>query len=448
VKRIVRSGTSGTAPPALLSQTGAFSSLANLTPNQGIVPFEPNVHFWSDYGIKRRWFAIKNTTDKVGFSPEGNWTFPTGMVWIKHFDFETTRGDPASRRKLETRILVKTATDVYGLSYKWREDQSDADLVVEQGLSETVPTSSPAQTWRYPSRAECRVCHTPVAGFALGFNTRQMNRLHLHGALNQNQIEALSSAGYFTAAVAGINNLPALPAIADAAVSLEARARAYLAVNCVHCHQPGGAAVGNWDARANIATDAAGLINGLLVNNSGDALNRFAVPGDLAHSIVVKRLRGDGVPRMPPLTTTERDLVGEQLLIDWIMQALPGRQSFSEWQTAQFGSPNAPDAAPALDPDFDGQINRLEFLQRTLPKVTALPVLPAVQIGAGATIEISFVHPANRSCLVETSPDLINWSLWDVPGNGPRYPAVDTPRVVSGPMEGPKRNYRLRLGEQ
>ena len=208
VKRLARSGTAGTNPPATLSATGAFSNLATLTPNTGIVDYEPNVAFWSDYAIKSRWFAIKNLTDTVGFSANGNWTLPAGMVWIKHFDIETTRGNPATQRKLETRILVKTATDIYGLSYKWRADQTDADLVAEDGVSEVIPASSPAQTWRYPSRTERRVCHTGVAGFALSFNTRQMNRVHPYGALTPNQLSAMGDAGYFAAAPASVNTLP------------------------------------------------------------------------------------------------------------------------------------------------------------------------------------------------------------------------------------------------
>ena len=247
VKRLARTGTTGTPPPATLSATGVFSNLTTLTPNTGVVPYDPNVTFWSDYAVKSRWFCIKNLTDTVGFSADGNWTLPTAMVWVKHFDFDTTRGNPATRRKLETRLLVKTATDIYGLSYKWRADQTDADLVAEDGLSETVPSSSPAQVWRYPSRTECKTCHTPVAGFALSFNTRQFNRAHTYGAQSQNHIAALASAGYFTALVTGINTLPALTSASDLpARSLESRVRSYLAANCLQCHQPGGAAIGNW----------------------------------------------------------------------------------------------------------------------------------------------------------------------------------------------------------
>jgi hypothetical protein len=369
-------------------------------------------------------------------------------VWIKHFDIETTRGNPATRRKLETRFLVKTATDVYGLSYRWRADQTNADLVGEEGLSEVIPSSSPAQTWRYPSRTECKVCHTAVGGFALSFNTRQLNRLNTYSGLEQNQIAALSGAGYFAAPVADVNTLPVHANPADATVSFEARVRSYLAVNCVQCHQPGGAATGNWDARPHLPTDSAGLINGVLANNFGDAANHFAVPGDVGHSMVVKRIRGDGVPRMPPLATNERDIASEQLLQAWITQSLPTRQSFAQWQTTNFGSPGHPDAGPTLDPDKDGQTNGLEFLQRTVPTSAGLPILPAVQTsGAGNTIEISFIHPANRSCLIETSTDLINWTLWDVPGNFPQYPLADTPRTLSGQKIFPAQNFRMKLGE-
>ena len=323
ISKLNRTGTTPTQPPATLSATGAFSDLATLTPNTGIVPYEPNVDFWSDYAHKSRWFSIKNTSDTMTWSASGNWTFPTGMVWIKHFDFETTRGNPATRRKLETRFLVKTATGVYGLSYKWRADQTDADLVAEQGLSEVVPSSSPAQTWRYPSRGECIACHSGVAGHALSFNSPQINRAHDYGGASQNQIEALSSAGYFSSPASGVGSLPAFARADDGSQSLEWRVRSYLAVNCVQCHQPGGAAQGNWDARYTTPIDSANLIYGLLLNDGGDSDNRFVTPEDPGHSMLLKRQQGLSAPRMPPLATNERDLVAEQLITDWINSLTP-----------------------------------------------------------------------------------------------------------------------------
>ncbi len=443
VDRLVRNGTTGTAPPATLSGTGVFSNTAALTPAAGVVAYSPNVNFWSDYAIKSRWFAIKNTSDTVGFSSTGNWTLPTGAVWVKHFDFDTTRGSPATRRKLETRILVKTATDVYGLSYKWRTDQTDADLVAEDGQNEVVPTSSPAQTWRYPSRTECRICHTSLGGFALSFNTPQLNRPGTFGTQTLNQLTALASAGYFTVPPTSVNHLPAFAAVGDATASREWRVRSYLAVNCIQCHQPGGAATGYWDARHSTTTDLAALIGGALVNDGGDPQNRWCIAGDTAHSMILKRLAGTGVQRMPPLATNERDLAAEQLIADWITLDLPARQTLTQWTTSNFPGGGA-NSLPGADPDGDGETNFMEFLRGTSP----LAPQQSLQLNTTflGSVNIQFLHPAGRSALVETSVDLANWSPWNVPNNTPTFPANTTLRTLSGPPAANSQFFRLRLG--
>jgi glucose/arabinose dehydrogenase len=448
IRRLTRSGSTGTNPPALLSQTGAFSSLANLTPHQGIVAYEPNVSFWSDYASKRRWFSIKSLTPTITYHPENNWQFPTEMTWIKHFDIETERGNPATRRKLETRFLVKTATDVYGLSYKWRADQTDADLVVEQGLTEAIPSSNPSQTWRFPSRNECKTCHTPAGGFALSFNAWQLNRSFIYGAVSQNQIAALSGAGYFSAPVSNLNAVRALARADDASQSLEWRVRSYLAANCVQCHQPGGGATGNWDARPGTPTDLAGIINGILNNQGGNPDARFIVAGNLSHSMVLRRLRGDGVPRMPPLATSERDLAAEQLISDWITQTLPSRQSYAQWQIANFGSTTAPAAQRQADPDLDGDTNAAEFLRGSNPNTPGAPLSSAISMQtSGNQFTLQFQQPANRAALIETTTDFQTWSLWNVPGNIPSYPATNILRTVSGPIDAANRFFRLKLSE-
>jgi glucose/arabinose dehydrogenase/mono/diheme cytochrome c family protein len=445
IERLVRSGTTGTIPPALLSQTGAFSSLATLTPNNGIVPYTPNVPFWSDYAIKTRWFSIPNPNTPMIFNQDGNWTFPTGSVWIKHFDLETVRGDPSSRRRLETRFIMKTSGGSYGITYKWRSDNSDADLVSESGLDEVIPItvngSPTTQTWHYPSRNECRTCHTAVAGHALSFNTRQINRANTYG----NQIQYLSDNGYFLTPIGGVNNMPAFAPSTDTTQSLEWRARSYLAVNCAQCHQPGGAALGNWDARPTTPTDSANMINGALADNRGDPLNKFAVPNDTAHSMALKRIQGNGVPRMPPLATNELDPNAIQLLTDWITQSLPQRQSFADWQIANFGSTSNPDAAANADADHDGHTNYEEFLAYTNPNSLASAPPSAKVIFNNWQLEFDFTQPANRAAVIETSFDLTNWSLWNVAGNSPMYPASATPRTFAIPAGNDHEFFRLRL---
>jgi mono/diheme cytochrome c family protein len=300
---------------------GAFKDLKTLEPVDGLVPYQPNVTFWSDYAIKQRWFMVANPSDTIGFNSTGNWTFPAGMVWVKNFEMEMTRGDPTTRRRLETRFLVKTAGGVYGITYKWRADGSDADLVPESGMDETLDITDgnvvKKQTWHYPSQSECLNCHTDVAGGALGFNTWQLNG---NGAGSENQIEMLAKAGYFDSGttIPDVKTLGAYAKADDTTAPLEWRVRSYLAANCVQCHQPGGVVQGLWDARPTTATNLAGLIGGALVSDRGDKAAKVVVPGDTVHSMLMKRVEGHGAPRMPPLATNVEDPNAEKLLTEWI----------------------------------------------------------------------------------------------------------------------------------
>ena len=62
--------------PATLKDTGAFSDLATLTPNAGIVPYDINLPFWSDNAQKSRWFTVTNINQFIAFDADGNWSFP------------------------------------------------------------------------------------------------------------------------------------------------------------------------------------------------------------------------------------------------------------------------------------------------------------------------------------------------------------------------------------
>jgi glucose/arabinose dehydrogenase/mono/diheme cytochrome c family protein len=114
--------------PTLLSQTGLFSSLLYRTPSTKLIPYTVNHPFWSDNAVKLRWAAIPTGTT-VGFSPTGEWTFPTGSVFVKHFDLPSSDVVTTARRRLETRVIVKTDSGIYGGSYKWNSTRTQATLV-------------------------------------------------------------------------------------------------------------------------------------------------------------------------------------------------------------------------------------------------------------------------------------------------------------------------------
>jgi hypothetical protein len=214
----------------------------------------------------------------------------------------------------------------------------------------------------------------------------------------------------------------------------------------VQCHQPGGNALGNWDARPWLTMAQANLVNGPLVNDGGDPQARLAVPGDPTRSMLLKRIQGSGVPRMPPLATSVIDQESVQLLTDWINQELPQRQTFSDWQIQYFGSTSNPQAAPGADPDGDGANNTLEFLTRTHP-LTPGGTWKLSQQVSDTSVQIQFPRPANRSVIIETSTDLQNWAPWDVPGNAPTLSSLVENITLNGFREDDRRFYRARIQE-
>lgn len=458
VSRLIYSNNpvTGDPLPLQLSQTGAFSDLATLAPQPGIVPYELNVPFWSDHAHKSRWFSIPDVNDTLTFSAAGNWQFPAGTVWIKHFELELTNGVPESRRRLETRFLVKNDDGVHGLTYKWNEAETDAALVAEGGEDEEITVYQlngdvlRQQVWRYPSRSECLQCHTPAGGFAAGFNTVQLNRDHDYGQGVVNQLTALSEVGYFDAPVANVATLPRLSRPDETDISLERRVRSYLQANCVACHQPGGSTQGNWDARIATATDEANLINGLLVNAQGEPENRVLVPGEVAHSELLRRISLRGPGQMPPVGSTLADPAGLALITEWI-DALPQRQTFADWQIANYGSTTAPEAAPDFDGDGDGAGNFLEWLTGTEPdnpdsvwRIDLSTNGQVVGIGydrvAGRGFEVQFKH--------ELDPGE-SWQVLNVPANHPNFGATSVPAVVTDSLtNAPARYYRVRVFPQ
>lgn len=329
VKRLAYK-TDGTTAPATLSATGAFASTATLAPAPGVVPYEVNAPFWSDRAQKSRWFALRGSTAMFGYQNEGRWALPTGAVWIKHFEIETTPGVPATRRRLETRFLVKTATDVYGLTYRWREDQRDADLVPQGGLDFPIPNASPPQVWRFPSRTDCLVCHNHQAGHALSFNTAQLNRPGPGGT--GNQLHDLARAGYLnvrTLPPAGV--LPALARLDDTQHSIDFRARSYLSANCAPCHQLGSASLpSSFDARHHLPLEQTGLVDGIPTDAGTDPANRLILPGDPGRSVLLHRLAGTGgFGRMPPLGSNLVDEAGLALLTRWVRDGLASTLSIT-----------------------------------------------------------------------------------------------------------------------
>lgn len=130
-----------------LSSSGLFSDLETMMPVDGFVEYSVNHGFWSAGAEKRRFLNVPLGSDfQVGFSPIGSWSFPTGTVFVKHFDLPLDGAQKFSR--IETRLLVLNGAHTYGLTYRWDESQKDAFLVSKEMIEDLTVRVASAEKWR------------------------------------------------------------------------------------------------------------------------------------------------------------------------------------------------------------------------------------------------------------------------------------------------------------
>ena len=314
--------------PRKLSETGLFTSVKNHEAAPGVIPYSLNAAFWSDGAHKERFFAIPGELG-IDFSENREWAFDDGAVTVKSFSLDMEEGNPASRRRIETRIVVKQDDHWVGYTYLWNDQQTDATLIEAGGLDKTykvkdasAPGGIREQVWHYPSRKECMFCHSRAAGFVLGLNTQQMNRSHDYGDVSDNQLRALNHIGMFKKPLEKAPaEYAAFPDPFDARADLSERVKTYLNVNCAMCHVNDGGGNSKLEFGLKTPLDKANIIGELpLHDDMGVSDARVVAPGDPHRSILYKRVTVRGTNQMPPTSTNRVDERGAQLLFDWIKQ--------------------------------------------------------------------------------------------------------------------------------
>ena len=305
------------AIPSTLSSTGAFLDLGDLEVAQGVVPYEPNAKLWSDGADKLRWIALP-TGAEITFTETGSWEFPAGTVFIKHFEI----GE--ERRRIETRFeIVKEGGSSYLVTYRWREDQSDADLVPVAGDSGLVSFDGKQQEWFFPSRAQCVACHNSSVNYVLGANTRQLNGvLDFDSGVTDNQLRTWSHLGMIDSVPEDLAVLDELVEIDAVAEPLEKRVRSYLDANCAYCHNSNAAPEGtNFVLEYDVPLLGSGLLGALPSQDLGlGALARVIAPRDPKYSTLFHRVAGnEPATRMPPVGRTIVHEEAREALVEWIL---------------------------------------------------------------------------------------------------------------------------------
>ena len=273
-----------------------------------------------------------------------------------------------------TRILYRTPWYWYGTTYRWNDAQTDATLVPPDGESEELTIRNgdglAKLVWSYPSRRECLSCHNSKSRGALGFYTAQLNRPIDYGDGTENQLEALSHAGYLDREITDPHTYPALAPLDDGNKSLEFRAVSYIEANCANCHRPHltGIAQALFDARTETPVSFSHLIGTKPHNDFGDGRRRFIHPGEPDLSVVYNRMATPGLHRMPPLASSLPDDAAVDLMAEWIRSV--GGNHFAGNATA--------------DADGDGHTNYTEFLLGTDAGDAGDKTVPFVRISRNA----------------------------------------------------------------
>jgi uncharacterized repeat protein (TIGR03806 family) len=345
--------------PLLISQTGVFTDTKKLVPADFLIPYAPNSPLWSDGAVKTRWFTLPAKT-VINFSANSEWTFPAGAVFVKNFDLPVDDTIPEMVRRLETRILVRDTNGyVYGASYKWRANNSDADLVTT-GITEPVEiktaTGTRIQNWFYPGRQDCLTCHTPASGGVLGLKTRQLNGSFKYpNGVTDNQLHTLGHLGIFDAAFDDrkIFHYPRLFNITNNSAALQIRVRSYLDANCSMCHRPGGAGA-FFDARFETPLKKQNLVNGPVANQLNIAGAKVVVPGDTNRSILFHRVSIVGENQMPPLGKNVVDDKAVAVIGKWIMTQRAKPPTLPKgWSSTDIGNVGVSGEADFLNGNFN-----------------------------------------------------------------------------------------------
>lgn len=322
--------------------------------NQGVVPYDLNTPLFSDYAHKLRTVWMPEGTSAT-YKAQQSFDFPVGTILSKTFYYPLPAGqawdgksvartppsqsslegealDLAKVRLIETRLLVHRAEGWVALPYVWNDAQTEATLkrTGELVALELVDAAGAREAVNYqvPDQNQCGGCHITDNKsrklLPIGPKARHLNRSFEYAGGRENQLARLARVGYLTGVPAGP---PRLADAMDATASLDARARAYLDVNCGHCHSATGPAItsGLWLDAGTQDRLKLGFCKQPIAAGKGTGNRLHDIePGNAAASIFEFRMDSDDPAiMMPELGRSVVHREGLQLIRDWI-NAQPG----------------------------------------------------------------------------------------------------------------------------
>jgi uncharacterized repeat protein (TIGR03806 family) len=303
--------------------------LKNLQPAKGVVPYDLNTPFFSDYSTKDRFIRLPKG-EKIIYNDTAVFDMPEGTILIKNFSFPNDFRTPeAGRRIVETRLLIKREDGWWPFQFIWNEQQTDA-VFEPIGTSTQVSYIDAAGNkintkYQVPNQVQCRGCHRQQdVVLPIGMAARHLNHEADYAAGKQNQLQYWAAYQMIDLPATAI---PANAIWGDESASLERRARAYLDINCGFCHKPNGAGNNSGLFLQASTTDPTALGIGktpVAAGRGSGNLQYDIVPGHPEKSILVYRMQStDPGIAMPEIGRLQLHKEGIALVSEWIRQMKP-----------------------------------------------------------------------------------------------------------------------------
>lgn len=292
--------------PQKLSEFGFFRDWRAREPSLHVVAYRLNMPLFSDGAEKLRYVYMPEGA-AVDVGEQGLLQFPVGSAIIKTFAFsdESVGGDDL--RYIETRVLLHRTEGWVALPYVWNEEQTEAKLALAGARRDVTTPWGEDISYRVPNKNQCKECHG-VNGAVTPIGPKARN---LSAAWLQDFLGSVPE---------GADTMPRWEDRASAPAATSARA--YLDVNCAHCHRAGATASNSGlDLRWEVdEAHALGVSKRPVAAGRGSGGLMFdIVPGDPEASILHYRMASaePGVA-MPELGKATVDEEGVALIERWI----------------------------------------------------------------------------------------------------------------------------------
>ena len=319
----------GQLPFKNLSEYGFFKGkLRSLEPDNGVLLYQPASSLFTDYAHKSRFIWMpEGTAASIREDDEGSMNFPDNTVIIKNFYYPADFRKPdAEKRIIETRLMVKRSGVWEAFPYVWKDDQSDAEYKVVGAEREVkwIDLAGKEQVINYivPNKNQCKSCHNEKEQLVpIGVKAKHLNHEIKFAEGNKNQLIKWMETGYLT----DLKDLDAYSSMIDynqTSHSIELRAKAYLDINCGHCHRADGPASTSGLFLTYEETDPLKLGINKTPVAAGFGAGTFKydiVPGQADQSILTYRMSTNQVgAAMPEIGRVTVHKEGLELIKDWI----------------------------------------------------------------------------------------------------------------------------------